>query len=329
MSRRPPRLRDWPRRDVLFMIGSTALGWPPAARAQQRTGAPPATILVVQIVPGLKAPQALRAGLQQLGYQEGQDFSVERYAGEFGGLATELGRLKIEVIFANGPQGVFSSHRATTTVPIIALDLETDPIATGLIESYARPGGNLTGFFLDQPPLLGKWLQLIREAIPGASRIAVLWDPGMPTTQIRTIERFSEKMGLKVHAFEMKADTLDRVFASIAKEDPNALVILSSPLAFERRAQIAGLAADAHLPSITMFRLYAEAGGMMAYGPDPSALGERAASYVDKILKGARPGELPVEQPSKFDLVINLKTARALGLTIPPSLLARADEVIE
>jgi putative tryptophan/tyrosine transport system substrate-binding protein len=305
-----------------------ALGWPRAAGAQQRTGTSPATILVVEAASG-KAPRELRARLLELGYQEGRDVSFETYTGKLAALASELERRRVDVIFANGPPAVVASQHATHMVPIIALDLETDPIAAGFVESYARPGGNLTGFFLDQPALVGKWLQLIGEALPAASRIAVLWDPSVPPTHKRALEALSQKLGLTLHAFEMKADGLDRVFAAIAKTDSHALVILSSPLIFERRAQLAGLATDAHLPSISMFRLYAEAGGLMAYGPDPSALGRSAALYADKILKGAKPGELPVEQPSKFELAINLKTARALGLTIPPSLLARADEVIE
>jgi putative tryptophan/tyrosine transport system substrate-binding protein len=283
---------------------------------------------VVQVVPGLLAHQRLRRGLQELGYEDERDFSIEMYSGELPKLATELAWRRIDVIFANGPQGVFAAHLGTRTVPTIALDLETEPIAAGLIESYARPGGNLTGFFLDQPALVGKWLQIIGEALPGASHIAVLWDPSVPPTQLRAIEGASQAIGLKLHAFEMKPE-LDRTFSDIAQVDPNALVILSSPLVVQHRQEIADLAAKARLPSITMFRVYAEAGGLIAYGPDPAALGQRAASYVDKILKGTKPADIPVEQPTTFELVINLKTAKALGLTIPPSLLARADEVIE
>jgi putative ABC transport system substrate-binding protein len=310
------------------MVGGAVVASPLGARAQKRTGAWPAIILVVQQVgPGLQAPQGLRRGLQELGYEDGRDFSIEMYSGKLPELATELARRQIDVIFANGAQGVFAAHRGTRTVPIIALDLETEPIAAGLIESYARPGGNLTGFFLDQP-LGSKWLQLISEALPGGSRIALLWDPTVPATQKRSIEEAAQKMGLELVAFEMKPE-LQRSFAEIAKVDPKALLILPSVLVMQHRAEIADLAAKAHLPSITMFRVYAEGGGLMAYGPDPGALGQRAASYVDRILKGAKPGELPVEQPSKFDLVINLKTAKSLGLTIPASLLAQANEVIE
>jgi ABC-type uncharacterized transport system substrate-binding protein len=316
------------RRDVIALIGGAAVAWPLAARSQQRSGTSPAIILVVQVVPGLLAHQRLRRGLQELGYKDERDFSIEMYSGELPKLATELARRRIDVIFANGPQGVFAAHLGTRTVPTIALDLETEPSAAGLIESYARPGGNLTGFFLDQPALVGKWLQIIGEALPGASHIAVLWDPSVPPTQLRAIEGASQAIGLKLHAFEMKPE-LDRTFSDIAQVDPNALVILSSPLVVQHRQEIADLAAKARLPSITMFRVYAEAGGLIAYGPDPAALGQRAASYVDKILKGTKPADIPVEQPTTFELVINLKTAKALGLTIPPSLLARADEVIE
>jgi ABC-type uncharacterized transport system substrate-binding protein len=317
------------RRRFIAMLGSTAVAWPLAVRAQQRVGASAAVILVAQIVPGLQAPQGLRRGLQELDYIEGRDFSIERYAGELAELATELARRRIDVIFANGPQGVFAAQRATRTAPIIALDLETEPISAGLIDSYARPGGNLTGFFLDQPGLVGKWLQLIGEALPGATRFAVLWDPSVPQTQMQAIERASETIGVKLRAFAMETTALERAFDDIAKAEPNALVILSSPLVNARRAEIADLAAKARLPSITMFRGYAEAGGLMSYGPNLYALGQRAATYVDKILKGTKPGDLPVEQPTKFELVINLKTAKALGLAVPPSLLAQADEVIE
>src|ERR1700730_6259361 len=170
------------RRDVIALIGGAAVAWPLAARAQ-RSGISPAIILVVQVVPGLLAHQRLRRGLQELGYEDERDFSIEMYSGELPKLATELAWRRIDVIFANGPQGVFAAHLGTRTVPTIALDLETEPIAAGLIESYARPGGNLTGFFLDQPALVGKWLQLIGEALPGAPHIAVLWDPSVPPTQ--------------------------------------------------------------------------------------------------------------------------------------------------
>ena len=325
-GRRGDRMR---RRELVTVLGGASLAWPLVARAQQQPRASPVTILVVGAVPANLAPQGLRRGLEELGYVEGRDLAIQFYAGESAGLAAELVQRRIDVVFAVASHGVVAAQRASRTVPIVALDLESEPVADGLVSSFARPGGNLTGFFLDQPALAGKWLQLVTEVAPGASRLAVLRDPRLVAGQWRAVESAARRMGLEFHAFELSAATLERVFGDIAGFDPHALVILSSPIVVPNCATIATLAAKARLPSITMFRLYAEAGGLMSYGPSPYPLGLRAARYVDKILKGTRPGDLPVEQPTTFDLAINMRTAKALGLTIPPAILALADEVID
>jgi putative ABC transport system substrate-binding protein len=318
------------RRDFIgSTIGATA-AWPSAAPAQPRAGASsPATILVVGVTPVALAPQGLRKGLTELGYVEGRDFSFPFFDSEFVDLMPQLERRHVDAIFAVASQAVVAAHRATRTVPIVAVDLETEPVTEGLIRSFARPGGNLTGLFLDQSALAAKWLQLITEAVPRTSRLAVLRDRSLGSGPWWAVEAAARNMKVELRGFDMNVDVLERVFGEITDFGPDVLVILSSPLVVANRAAMAALALKARLPSITLFRVYAEAGGLMAYGPDPYALGRQAAIYVDKILKGAKPADLPVQQPAKLELVVNAKTARALGIELPFSILARADEVIE
>jgi putative ABC transport system substrate-binding protein len=318
------------RRPVIGALASAVLAAPFAAGAQSRAGASsPATILVVGATPASLAVQGLHKGLMELGYVEGRDVSMPFFDGELVVLLPELERRRVDVLFAIASKAVIAARRATRTVPIIAVDLETEPVTEGLIRSFARPGGNLTGFFLDQSTLAAKWLQLIVETVPGASRLAVLRDLNLASAPWWAIEAAARNMKVELRGFAMDVPTLEGVFADIAEFSPNMLVILSSPLVVVKRTEMAALALKARLPSIALFRVYAEAGGLMSYGPDPYVMGGQAAIYMDKILKGAKPADLPVQQPTRFELVINLKTARALGLTMPPLLLAQADEVIE
>jgi putative ABC transport system substrate-binding protein len=317
------------RRNAIALAGALSLARPFAAGAQPRAGAAPAAILVVGGTEANLAPQGLRRGLAGLGYVEGRDVSIAFIPGELPELLPELERRRIDVLFAIASKGVLAAHRATRTVPIVAIDLESEPVAEGFIRSFARPGGNLTGFFLDQPGLAGKWLQLITEMVPGAARLAVLRDLNLGAGPWWAVEAAARSLRLEIRGFEMNVAALERVFGDIAAYGPAALVLLSSPLVPLNRTALAALALKARLPSVTLFRVYAEDGGLMAYGPDPHVMGQQAAGYVDRILKGTKPADLPVQQPTRFELVINLKTAKALGLTIPPTVLARADEVIE
>jgi putative ABC transport system substrate-binding protein len=234
----------------------------------------------------------------------------------------------MNVILALGPAQIRAARKATRTIPIVALDLESDPVATGLVDSIARPGGNLTWVFLDLPELASKWVELVKEAVPGLSRAIVLWDPASGPSQLTAVEVAARSSAVEVRVLQMRGlGSLDIISRAI-KERPGAMIVLSAPVLSHGSARLAAIAVKHRLPAISPFRAFAEAGGLMAYGPDLSEMYQRLGTYVRKILTGSRPAVLPVERPSRFQLVVNLKTATALGLTMPRSLLLRADEVI-
>jgi putative tryptophan/tyrosine transport system substrate-binding protein len=277
-----------------------------------------------------------RQGLRELGYVEGQTIAFDvRFAGTkletFPGLAADLVRRKVDVIVVSGPVGIRAAQDATSTIPIVALDLESNPVEAGFARSFARPGGNITGCFLDQPGLTGKWLDLIVEAAPGTRSVAALADMTTGPWQLVALKASAEKLGIKVQVLGIRsAGEVERTLGATVKGGSQALVQLSSPLFDSPLAkQIADFTVKHHLPAISMFRRFTERGGLMSYGPNQPEYYKRLAVYVDKILKGTQPGDLPIEEPTKFELVINLKTAKALGLTIPQSLLVRADEIIQ
>ena len=245
-------------------------------------------------------------------------------------LAAELVALKVDVIVASGTPTALAAKNATTTIPIV-FATSGDPVGT-LVASIARPGGNVTGLSLVGPELVARQLQLLKEAVPKASRVAFLSNPDNPYTpvMVKEVEAAARSLKVRMQRVESRGGAAtDAAFDAMARERPNALLVLFDPVLTGQRARISELANKHRLPSMCPHREYAEDGGLMAYGASLTDLYRRAATYVDKILKGAKPGDLPVEQPTKFELVINLKTAKALGLTIPPSLLARADEVIQ
>ncbi len=202
--------------------------------------------------------------------------------------------------------------------------MESDPVREGFVASFARPGGNVTGSFVDQPALTGKCLELIREVVPRTSRVAVLWDPATGSAQLDAIQTSARSFAIEIHVFDY-----DVVFLDLAKAEPQALVLLSSPRMFGQRARLEELASKARLPTITMFKAFSEVGGLLSYGPDPVEIARRCASLADKILKGQKPGDIPIDVPTRFELVINVKTAAALGVSIPALLLSRADQVID
>jgi putative ABC transport system substrate-binding protein len=247
---------------------------------------------------------------------------------KFAEAAAELAGLKVDVIFAVSAPAVRAAYAATRTIPIVAQDFTTDPVAKGYAESYSRPGGNVTGVFLDAPEFAGKWFDLLKAMVPGVSRVCVLWDPSPGPTHLQAVRNVARSLGVKLQVLEVrKPDDIGRAFSAL-RGRPQALIILPSPMLYVQSARLAKLALQHRLPATSMARSFADAGGAVAYGPDLPSTSERAAVFVAKILGGAKPADLPVERPTKFKLVVNLKTAKALGLSIPESLLLRADEVI-
>jgi putative ABC transport system substrate-binding protein len=273
--------------------------------------------------------------MRDLGYVEGRSFVLELRYGEgrperLPEVARELVGLKLDVIVAAGDLATAAVKRHTQTTPIVMVNT-TDPVGTGLVASLARPGGNITGLTNISSELSGKRLELLKEAVPGLSRVAVLWNPDIrgAVLDYKGTESAARALRLEPQSVEVShAEDFDRAFSAVTSQRAQAIVVLPNPLGFANRPRIASFAHRNRLPSMYPQREYADAGGLMSYGPSLSDLFRRAATYVDKILSGAKP-DLPVEQPTKFELVINLKTAKTLGLTIPQPLLRRADEVIQ
>jgi len=280
---------------------------------------------------------AFKRGLREQGYIEGQNVVVvERWADgsveRFPVLLDELVQAKVDILVVASTPGAVAAKAAVKTIPVIFVGA-ADPVGVGIVASLGRPGGNLTGFSqAEEEGLVGKRIELFREAVPPIDRLALIWNPAAPGVALRLKEARSSaaKFHMTLRPFEVRdAKELDGIFATIAKERLSRLMVLADPLTVRNRVHIVELAAKTRLPAIYPFLEFAHAGGLMAYGASIPELFRRAAGYVDKIVKGAKPADLPVEQPTKFDFVINLKTAKALGLTIPRPVLARADEVIQ
>ena len=275
----------------------------------------------------------VRAGLQDEGYVEGQHYRIDYNAPtadvDVGKLARALVGDKIDLIHAIGPVAIDAARKATTTIPIVAHDYETDPIAAGFVATLARPRGNITGMFLDLPDISGKLLELLKTTLPGLRRIGVLWDPLTGKAQVIAVERAAKTLGIEITILEARAGSLERTVRSAGDRKTSALVLLGSPVVSSEFPKIAEATTALRVPTIGIFPAYARLGGLMAYGPDAPDQYRQEGRMIAKILKGAKPSDLPVERPTKFYLVINLKTAKALGLTIPPPLLARADQAIE
>jgi putative ABC transport system substrate-binding protein len=282
------------------------------------------------------ALEAFRLGLRELGWIEGQNIVVEyRWVhGQFDrlpGLVEELVRLKVDLIVA--PTSIYTgaAKRGTSTIPIVFAS-HADPIRSGHVASLARPGTNATGLTILMSETMAKSLELLKATIPGLTRVAVIWDPATPSHRpaLKAVEDTGRAMGLRLQPLAVRSATeFDSAFSAIVREHAGALLVLSTPLFMGGAKRLAELALTHKLPTMFGPREHVEAGGLLSYSPDRADLYRRAAAYVDKILKGANPAELPVQQATKFELIINLKTAKALGLTMPPSLLQRADQVIE
>jgi len=274
--------------------------------------------------------------LRDLGYVEGKNVAYEyRFADDkldrLPALAEELVRLKVDVLVTPGTPGALALKKATQTIPIVFTDV-TDPIATGLVDSLARPGGNITGFTSVETPLAGKRLELLKETVPKLLRVAVLWDPQNPSSaqEWKATQTAAVNLGLQLHSMEVRsADKYENAFKEAVKARSAALAACSTPLAASNQERIVELAAKNRLPAIYVQGSFVVSGGLMSYGVDRTERYERVAVFVDKILKGTKPADIPVEQPTKFEFIINLKAAKQIGLTIPPNVLARADRVIK
>jgi putative tryptophan/tyrosine transport system substrate-binding protein len=285
---------------------------------------------------GESKAESFRQGLRELGYVEGQNIRLEtRWAAghqeRLAELAADLVRLEVAVLVTESTPSALAAMQATGTIPIV-MATSGDPVAAGLVASFARPGGTVTGLTMFTPELSSQRLRLLQEAFPQTRLVAVLWNAANPAhvAPLAETKATAHALGLPLQAVEVRAPSdLDRAFEAIARTRPGALITLPDGMLVDNRARIVAFAAQSRLPAIFPDRDFAEAGGLMAYGPSLAANFRRAAAFVDKILKGAKPADLPVERPMTFELVINLKTARALGLTIPPALLFQADEVMQ
>ncbi len=279
--------------------------------------------------------EAFLEGMRALGYVEGQHFVLESRGAEgqyerFPALAAELVRLPVDVLMVPNTSAALAAKQATSTIPIVMTGMG-DPVGTGLVASLAWPGGNITGLAILQPELIGKQLEFLKAVLPTVSRVALLWNPANPShaLDVRAAEVAAQALGVQLHRVEARGpDAFDSAFAAMTSAHAGALLVLGDTMFREHRGRLAELAATSRLPTMHNSRPYVEAGGLLSYGVSLEDSWRRAATYVDKILKGAKPADLPVEQPMKFELVINLKTAQALGIAIPPSILFQADEVI-
>jgi putative ABC transport system substrate-binding protein len=318
---------------VILVLG--ILGAPLTPKAQQAAHVPRLGLLMPGSASGYASRiEAFRHGLRDLGYVEGRNITLEYRFNEgqvdrLPDLVAELVQLPVDVLVVDGATATRAAQHATRTIPIV-MAVSADPVRAGLVTSLAQPGGNITGLTLHDPEITGKRLELLKQAVPGVTRVAYLWHAVVNTARyLQETERATRALGVQLHPVEVRDPyPFDHAFTTMAKAHVDALITQPSAVFWDRRTQIVDLATRMQLPGIFPEREFAEAGGLMAYGSSVTANFRRAATYVDKILKGTKPADLPVEQPMQFELVINLKTAKELGLTLPPTLLYQADEVI-
>ena len=333
---------DTPRRSTRRAFLLAAAAWPALAWAGAVRAQAPAKVRRI----GLLSPwtpsdtavwhQAFRQGLRDLGWIEGKNISIEYRHAEgrhdrLPDLAADLVRLKVDVIVASVTPDALAAQKATRAIPIVIV-AAGDPVASGLAESLARPGGNVTGLSQMAAELAGKRLELLKEMVPKLSRVAVLWNPQGVASSFywKEIQLPARQLGVQLHSLEVRSpNDFDQAFEAATRARAGALLITGDPVIGANLKRIAGLAAKSRLPSMFHTSEFADSGGLMSYGPDRADLFQRAATFVDKILKGAKPGDLPIDRATRFELVVNLKTAKALGITISQSLLFRADKVIE
>ena len=328
------------RREFITLLGGAAASWPLAAGAQQ----PSSTVRRIGFLsPGVARTMAVRGlveafrqGLKEYGWVEGQNISVEYRFAEgkeeaLAGIAAALVQSRLDVIVADGTAAIQAAKNVTQTVPIV-MAVSNDPVGTGLVASLNRPGGNITGLSILTGELVSKWLQLLTEIVPGLARVAVLSNPLNPSSAplLEQTKAAAQSLGVEIHVAEVQGpDRFESAFAAIKAARAGALIVLPDGMLYSQHPRIVTFSAASHLPALFGQKEVVEAGGLIAYGPNIPASFRRSAAYVDKILQGAKPADLPVEQPTIFELVVNLETARAIGLTVPASILLRADEVIE
>jgi putative tryptophan/tyrosine transport system substrate-binding protein len=327
------------RRTFMAMLTGGIVVAPLAAEAQQAAKVARIGYLATNLEAGSHVPEAFLQGLRDLGYVEGRNLVIEYRSAEgkperLPALAAELVALKVDLIVAPNTPAALAAKHATRTLPIVFVGAG-EPVTSGLVTSLARPGGNVTGLSVLSTELVGKWLELLKQAVPGVNRVAALWQPGAMDERtdkdmLKGAEVAARALGVRLQFVEARGPAdFERAFSDMTRERAGALTVRPAPMFIIERRRLVDLAAKNRLPAVYAWREFVDAGGLMAYGPNLADLYRRAATYADKILKGTKPGDLPVEQPTKFELVINLKTAKALGLTIPPSVLGRADQVIE
>jgi putative ABC transport system substrate-binding protein len=323
------------RREFIRLLGGAVVAWPLASSAQSKIArigfmGNSTAALEANLV------DAFREGLREHGYEEGRNIAIEyRWAdGEyerFPALVTELIAAKVDVIVTAGTPAALAMKKATTTVPLVMVAVG-DPVGTGLVPSLARPGGNLTGLSSIAPDLEGKRLQLLREVVPALSHVAMFVNSLNPfhVSSMRQARAAAQAMGIKLQLHDIsKSEDLDGAFAAIREERPDALLILADRVFLHNRERLMDFTKEQRLPNVNAYKELVEVGGLMSYGPSYEDMHKRAAIYVDKILKGAKPADLPIEQPSKFTFIVNLKAAKALGITVPSHLLGLADQLIE
>jgi putative tryptophan/tyrosine transport system substrate-binding protein len=323
------------RRDFIIVIGRAAVAWPVGVHAQHKI---PRIGFMGNSTAALETNlvDAFREGLRELGYEEGRNIAIEyRWAegnyDRFPMLAAELIATKVDAIVTAGTPAALAVKSATTTVPLVMVAVG-DPIGTGLVSSLARPGGNLTGLSSIAPDLEGKRLQLLREVLPALSHVAMFVNSLNPfhVSSMKQARAAAQAMGIKLQLHDIrKSEDLDDAFAAIRKERPDALLILADRVFLHNRQHMMDFTNELRLPNVNAYKELVEAGGLMSYGPSYEDMHKRAAIYVDKILKGTKPADLPIEQPSKFTFIVNLKAAKALGVTVPSQLLGLADQLIE
>jgi putative ABC transport system substrate-binding protein len=325
------------RREFLTAFCSVVVNWPLSVRAQQT---PEIVPKVGFVYPGSKEAvpsriEAIMSGLRVSGYSApAQVELVVRIAdGDPARIATlveEIVAKNVNMIIANGPPVLHVARAATRTIPIVAIDLETDPVASGIAASLGRPGGNITGVFLDFPDFTTKWIELLIETNPKLSRLAALWDPITGPVQLESVKKTTGSLKIQLDILEVRQPSdFEAAFSTTSRREANAMVMLSSPLISANVKMLAELSVRHRVPAITLFPDFARAGGLMAYGPNLLGLYRRAGVLSGKVLRGANPADLPIERPTKFEFVLNLRSADVLGVSVPASLLLRADEVIE
>lgn len=321
------------RRLILLALALNLAATATAAWAQQPNQIPVVGVLMVTAGPNDGPAQALRKGLRNLGYIEGQNIRIEfrsaqGQADRLLRLAQELAELKANVIVTGTEPAARAARQAAGTTPIVAVFSDHDPVASGLVSSLSRPGGNITGVFSLQTELVGKRLELLKEALPKASRVAVFWD-SFSQRQFDALQQAARSLGVQLQSVELRAPyDFKEAFGVARQNKAGAVVVLFSPVFYRERARIAARALEAGLPTMNQEESWVVAGGLLSYGPTIADYYGRAAYFVDRLLKGAKPSDLPVEQATTFKLTVNLKTAKALGITVPQSILLRADEVI-